>query len=177
MSPPPDATPPLTPAARAALEKLADISVPAPVAWTPQTWGWAAVAGLAAALVIWLVVRAIRHHRANRYRVEALADLAALESRLSDPGQRSAALGAMPELVKRVALAAWPRSDVAELSGQPWIDFLRVHAGRAGLNDEAAMLLAEGHYRPDVVSAIDAERSRRIVDGLRRWIEGHRVRP
>jgi len=34
------------------------------------------------------------------------------------------ALRALPELLKRTALAAWPRSDVARLSGSRWLSFL-----------------------------------------------------
>jgi hypothetical protein len=167
---------PLTPAAEAALEKLADITVPAPVSWAPQTWGWVAVAVVVLALAVWLVVRAIRRRIANRYRVEALADLAALEAQLDDDGHRAAALAAMPPLVKRVALAAWPRPEVAALSGQPWTAFVRGHAGRDGLPESAATLLADGEYRPGALATLSAADARRVAGDIRRWIEGHRVR-
>jgi hypothetical protein len=169
--------PPISPQAQQALKGLADVVQPEPVAWTPQTWGWAALAALLAALVIWLVVRAVRQHRANRYRIEALADLAALEKKLSDDAGRAAALGAMPALLKRVALAAWPRPDVAALSGQAWIDFLRAHGGRHGFADESARLLADGEYDGAALASMTADDARRAASGLRRWIEGHRVRP
>jgi hypothetical protein len=169
--------PPIAPQAQQALKGLADVVSPDPVAWTPQTWGWAALAVLVAAFVVWLIVRAVRHRRANRYRVEALSDLAALEATLSDNTRRAAALGAMPALLKRVALAAWPRPEVAALSGQAWIDFLRAHGGRHGFADESARLLADGEYQPAGLSSTTAEDGRRAADGLRRWIEGHRVRP
>ncbi len=169
--------PPLSPAARQALEGLADVVRPAPVAWTPQTWGWAGLAALLVALVVWLIVRAVRYHRSNRYRVEALADLAALEAKLNDDAGRPAALGAMPVLLKRVALAAWPRPEVAALSGQAWIDFLHAHGGRHGFADESARLLADGEYDGSALSTMSAADAHRAAAGLRRWIEGHRVRP
>jgi len=178
MIPPEGAqTPPLTPAAQAALEKLADVAVPAPVPWTPQTWGWVALAVLLGALATWLVVRTMRRRRANRYRVEALAELGALEARLADASERTAALQAISPLLKRVALAAWPRADVAALSGVAWVAFLRQHAGRSGFPDEAAHLLADGEYRPDALARLSAADARRVAAYVREWIEGHRVHP
>jgi hypothetical protein len=168
---------PLTPAAKAALEKLADLAVPAPTPWTPQTWGWAVLAVALLGLVVWLVVRAVQHRRANRYRVEALADLAVLESRFGDDRQRAAALAAMPAVLKRVALAAWPRSEVASLSGGTWVAFLRAHAGRHGLVDEAARVLDDGEYRAASLAPLSAADAERIANHLRLWIEEHRVRP
>ena len=44
---------------RAALQKLADISVPAPVTWMPQTWGWAVLAAVALALLGWAFERGL----------------------------------------------------------------------------------------------------------------------
>jgi uncharacterized protein (DUF58 family) len=169
--------PPITAAARAALEKLADVAVPPPTPWTPQTWGWAVLAVLLLALAAWLVVRAAQHRRANRYRVEALADLSALESRLQNGGARADAVAAMPALLKRVALAAWPRPNVAPLSGRAWIAFLRTHAGPSGLPDEAARLLGEDEYRPAILADMSSADAQRVAGYVRRWIEEHRVRP
>jgi hypothetical protein len=166
----------LTPAAKAALEKLSDIAVPAPVSWAPQTWGWVAVAAALLVLAVWLVVCSIRRRIANRYRVEALADLAALEAQLDDRKRRPAALAAIPPLVKRVALAVWPRPEVAALSGQAWTEFLRGHAGRDGLPEAAAKFLWDGEYQPATLATMSAADARGIVGDIKRWIEGHRVR-
>jgi hypothetical protein len=177
MQPDPTKATPLTPAAKAALEKLADITVPPPVPWTPQTWGWAVLALVLMGLVVWLVIRAARHRRANRYRVEALAELTALESKMADDRQRVAALAAMPALLKRVALAAWPRQEVASLSGQSWVAFLRAHAGRHGFVDDAARVLVDDEYRPESLANMSAADAGRIVSDVRHWIEEHHVRP
>ncbi len=173
----PSKPPALDAAAQAAIAKLADIAVPEPTPWTPQTWGWAVVAALALGAAVWLIVRAVRRRRANRYRVEALADLAALESRLPDAASRPAAMAEIPPLLKRVALAAWPRPDVAALSGDAWVAFLRAHAGRAGLPDAASAFVKDQQYRAHALDAISSDDARLVVDQVRRWIEGHRVRP
>jgi hypothetical protein len=162
--------------ARAALAQLADVTAPPQVSWMPQTWGWALLAALVLAGVIWSVVRWRRQRAANRYRIEALAALARLEVALSDPASRGEALAAIPPLIKRTALAVWPRSDVASLSGDAWLAFLgRHHAGDAppGI---AGRLLADAEYRSTAsLAAMPIEDARACVRTARLWIERHRV--
>ena len=176
-----EATAALDPATRAALEKLADIAVPAPVPWTPQTWGWAALGLVVTALAVWVIIRWRRRCAANRYRVEALAELARLEARLADEAARAEALAAMPVLLKRVALAAWPRPEVAGLSGAAWVAFLGTHAAGADLPVAIARLLDDGEYRRRgdsgavAAGAATLDEARTVARAVRGWIEGHRV--
>ncbi len=92
---------------------LRDLAQPAPVSLAPQTWGWyvlfAAAIGLVA-LTVWL---AVRHHLANRYRRAALAELRGLNE-----------ASTIALLVKRVCLTAFPRVEVASLSGDDYLRFL-----------------------------------------------------
>jgi hypothetical protein len=160
--------------ARVALQKLADVSVPPPVSWAPQTWGWAVLAAAVLALIGWLAVRAVRRHAANRYRREALGELARIGARFADDSQRGEALAAIPELLKRVALAAWPRTQVASLSEKPWIAFLRAHGGTHGFPDAAAHLLDDLEYRSRVPGTT-VDEATAIASAVRNWIEGHVV--
>ena len=159
-----------------ALEKLADIVVPEPASWLPQTWGWAALAAVALVLAAWEYTRWRRRREANRYRALALRELARLEAALDDDAARVRALAALPELLKRVALAAWPRAEVAPLSGAPWVAFLREHAGRGGLPEAAARLLDDLEYRPsEALARLGAEEAKACARAARAWIEGHRA--
>ena len=165
---------PLDVTTRAALQKLADVSVPQPVSWMPQTWGWAVLAVAAMALLTWAIARSLRRYAANRYRREGLSELDRLEARVADDGARGEALAALPELLKRVALAAWPRTEVASLSGKSWIAFLRTHAGKTDFPDAAADWLDDLEYRSKQ-PAIDAEEARKVTSTVRNWIEDHVV--
>lgn len=171
-----DASPPLDAATSAALEKLADLAIPAPVSWAPQTWGWAALAMAVLALGVWVFVRWRRDREANRYRSEALAELARLEARLNDAATRAEALAAMPPLLKRVALAAWPRPEVALLAGQRWVDFLRAHGGGAAFPDAVARFLDDVEYRSaQALAAVSADDAQAFARAVRGWIEWHHV--
>lgn len=166
---------PLTPAAAKALEGLTDISMPQPVSWMPQTWGWAVLAGLLTVMLAWTLWKVHRHREANRYRAEALAALAGLSPRLDDPGSRAAALGDIGVLLKRTALAVFPRDEVADLSGARWVAFLDRH-GRATMPARVSTVLDDLEYqRPDALAAISAEQAREVLDAARMWVKEHHV--
>jgi hypothetical protein len=164
---------PVTPEARAALGHLADVVVPPPVAWTPQTAGWWVLAALLLIALLWILVASVRRWHANRYRRAALVELRALDARLRKaPDSTVSVVGALPELLKRTALAAWPREQVASLSGAAWVDFLSAHAGRARADvDRLRPLLDDAEYRPQASTTPPHE----LIAASRRWIEAHRV--
>ncbi|MCO4892298.1 DUF4381 domain-containing protein [Cupriavidus sp. WGtm5] len=163
-------------AAPATLATLADLAVPPPPSWMPQTIGWPIAGGVLLLTLAWAGWRAWRRYRANRYRREALAELAALPQD-PDPAHRAAALRAMAALLKRTALAAWPRAQVASLAGGGWAEFLRAHAGRAeDVAPQLAALVQDAEYRGDAALAQwpDAE-VRAVAAACRRWIAEHHV--
>lgn len=131
---------------------------PAPVPYTPQTAGWLAVGVLLLALSIaglWLV---LRWWRRNAYRRAALA---ALERSGDDPARIAAVL-------RRTAIAAYPRRQVAGLHGAAWLGFLDRSFGGSGFADGPGRVLAAAAYRPGLPAD----------PGLRKlaasWIRRHR---
>lgn len=170
------AVPPKDPMLQATLRQMADITLPPPVSMMPATWGWALLAGLVALALALLLWRWLRHHAQNRYRRDALAEIAALEARIGNDTDRGEALAALPAIVKRAALAVWPREQVAALSGPAWIEFLKVHAGKAKIDAGGYSLFAEIEYR--LAGAVpDAAAARQSFAAARQWIEGHDVYP
>ena len=99
------------------IDLLSPVSEPAAVSWWPQTWGWAVLGGLLLLVLMVSAWRRYRHWRANRYRRAALQQL---RRRLA-AGEGAAALA---EVLRRTALAAFPRAQVASLRGELWCDFL-----------------------------------------------------
>jgi hypothetical protein len=83
------------------IDQLKELSLPAPVSYAPQTWGWWVLLGLLIALAIVMGVRRYLQWRRDEYRREGLARLAQLRSRSDDLN----ALRELPELLKRVALS------------------------------------------------------------------------
>jgi len=171
----PDKVPPLDPLTRVALESLKDIAVPEPVSWMPQTWGWALAAVLLLVVILLLVLRALRRYRANAYRRQALVELNGIEPRILDPQTRNDAVGDLAELLKRVALVAWKREEVATLSGAAWIDFLKRHC-KVGDISALQPLLDSDEYRTDSdLNGIPDTLCKTFVSSARVWIRRHHV--
>lgn len=157
------------------LDGLADIVVPPPVPWLPQTWGWPVLALVVTALVAWVWWALHRRRLANRYRLEALAALEGLSAEVADINRRAMALITVSELLKRTALTAFPREDVARLSGAEWVAFLNRHAP-SSLAPSAVSLLDGLEYRgPQALRAMAAKDASEVIDAARAWIKGHRV--
>lgn len=141
------------------IERLIEPTAPDPVSMAPQTAGWAVVAVAAAVAVAWFAWRRWRRWRADAYRRAALAELATAGD---DPS-------AIAAIVRRTALATWPRREVAGLCGTDWLRFLDATGGGGAFSAGPGAALAAAPY----------ERSARSAAGLNalaaRWIREHRV--
>jgi hypothetical protein len=144
-----------------ALGKLYDFYQPAPPSWMPQTAGWYVVFTLMLVTIGWAVGSVLKRRHRNRYRREALHELKHLDC------------SEIPALLKRTALAAWPRETVASLSGEAWIRFLETHQGDSSLSTETCQLLDDVTYSG---ATLPASEERLIRGSAAEWIRRHRVR-
>lgn len=147
---------------------LVDIPLPAPVSLWPQTWPArillvVVLLGLAVG-----TVRVIHHWRVNRYRRQALSELRGIEARAGSltPADLARALAS---LLRRTALAAFPRDEVAALSGAAWLAFLdRTDTARA-FSQGPGRALEISAYGPTAGSDAKGQ-----IQAVRAWIRGHR---
>ena len=84
-------------------------------------------------------------------------------------------LAALPALVKRCALAAWPREQVASQSGAEWAQFLLAHAGHALHGAQAlAPLVRDIQYHDQrALKRVSPNDVRVLIEASRQWIQGH----
>ncbi len=148
------------------LGDLHDIVLPAPSSLFPATTAWLVLLGVAAALAVIGLVVYVRHRRANRYRREALAQLAEIENRGS--------LDEIPELVKRVALCLAPREEVASLSGEGYLRFLDDRFAGSGFTQGVGRLIPTIAYGG--VAGLDENDISQLYRLLSQWIRKHRAR-
>jgi len=133
------------------LSNLRDIVVPdAPPFWPPAAGLWVAL-GLVALVLLFAGWRVYTARRRNAYRRAGLLLL----------GDAKTAHD-VSVVMKRVALAAFPREQVASLYGEEWVAFLRETCPR-------------GQFPETVTTDTAAESDRPLVELAGTWIRHHRV--
>lgn len=142
-----DPTPvPLSPGADP-LAALRDWHLPEPIAWWPPAPGW----WILGALILVLLVITVLWWRARRRRSAparaALAELDALSARLADGSAQRHAVAAVSILLRRLALARYPRDQVAGLAGPAWLAFLDRTGGGGAFTQGPGQVLIERPYR------------------------------
>ena len=143
----------------ASLSNLHDIVLPPEISWWPLSPGWWVIVAVVFLLLFLLARRAWKRWMANAYRRAALQELAAA---------RDAATVA--ELLRRTALAVAPRSEIASLTGEAWLDWLDSRAS-SSIPDEVRNRLGRGLYAPEGSAILD-EATRAYAA---HWIRTHTV--
>lgn len=139
------------------LDQLVLPPEPDPVSMMPQTGGWVVLALVVLAGLIYLAMRRRDHIRQNAYRAEALS---ALQTAGSDPV-------AIATVLRRCALAAYPRKEVAALTGDDWLAFLDETAGTTAFSQGAGRVLTTAPYQPG--GCADAE----LLKIAQNWVRAH----
>lgn len=123
---------------------LRDIHAPpVPDLWPPAP-GWWLLLVLSLALLGWAVRWLYRRYRFLRRRRRILDELTGLSARDASPDLAAD----VSALLKRVALARYPRAEVAPLTGQVWLEFLDRNGGRGRFATGPGKVLAQGPYAP-----------------------------
>ena len=152
------------------LSALRDIHLPPePGLWPPAPGWWmlALVLMLLVVALVWWRRSVARRRRPQR---EALRALAGLRDALAggEAPHRIASEGAT--LLRRFALAEFPRREVAGLSGSPWLEFLAAKEGASGLDADQAKVLLTAPYAPRT----EADEAERVIRLCEQWIRNSR---
>ena len=150
------------------LANLVDIPLSTPVSLWPQTWPLRILLAVVFVSLICGALWTVHRWRANRYRREALSELKRIEAgaATSAPAELAAALAS---LVRRTALAAFPREQVASLTNAAWLSFLDRTDGRRTFSEGPGRALETSAYRQ--APAMD---SSGLISAVRSWIKLHR---
>lgn len=103
----------------ASLDNLRDLVVPPSVPWWPPAPGWWGLFALVALAVVVFAWRRGRAWHADAYRRVARRELRAATSAVE-----------VAEILKRTVLVAYPRAEVAALSGSEWCRWLAEQLGK-----------------------------------------------
>lgn len=139
------------------LDLLEEVPPPPPVSLLPQTPSWLILGLLILAGALYVVYRLRARYRAEAYRQAALAEL---DRAATEPAHIAAVL-------RRTALAAFPRDQVAGLYGDDWLRFLDQSFPGSGFVDGPGRDLTQAAYR-------DTPTSEPLGALARDWIRRHK---
>jgi Ca-activated chloride channel family protein len=148
---------------------LIDIPLPHPMSLWPQTWPAQIAIGVLLTAAVVALGQLARHRRANRYRREALAELTRIAHTSADMGSRQIA-AQLALLLRRTALAAFPREQIAPLAGDTWLAFLDRTGDSTEFSQGCGRWFASAAYAP---TPPGESQLAALVDLTRRWIRGH----
>lgn len=154
------------------LAQLQDIHLPDAVSWWPPAPGWLFVCGVLLVAAGFFATRWFLGYRRNRYRRVAVSELEQLAAALDARKNPTSTLQAVNGLLKRVALRAYSREDVAQLHGADWASFLAERGKLGKRQAETARLLAEAPYQAEPPISGQKELAD-CIQMARDWIRRH----
>jgi len=147
------------------LSNLRDIVLPPPISFWPPAPGWWIIGAALLGAALILLIKALIRYRRNTYRRQALRELDAI-----GPSQNAAAAQRISAVLKRTALVAFPRRDVARLSGASWLAFLDRTGGTNAFSNGPARILPALALGAEPTADCEA-----ILHEAKRWIRRHRA--
>lgn len=151
-----------------ALTALRDIHQPLAIGWWPLAKGWYILAVFLIVLTAMAITLIRRYQRNRRGKREALRLLAIYQQQYQREKNTAQTAARVSELLKRVALIYFPRTEVASLQGDAWLVFLNETAKSLDFNRVREALL-ECPFQPSSDKPLDA-----LFDLARRWITQRR---
>jgi len=148
------------------LSALHDIHMPASDGWWPLAPGWYLLAACAAIACMLIGFLGYRYYCNGRAKREALRTLAMYEKQYQLDDNSQLCTARISELLKRVALAYYPRTQVAGLQGDAWIGFLNTTVKGVNFNS-VRMPLLEQPWRPSRTQNLQP-----FFNTARKWITG-----
>ena len=159
----------------ASLENLHDIVVPDATPWWPPAPGWYLLALLVLLVAAWLLLLSLQYWWRNRYRTAALRELNSLRQSNGNFGDQSTTVAALNRILKRVALAAWPREKVSQLTGQAWVDFLNQSGDGVKFSSEQSSTLRDVAFSRRISQGLTADQLNELFTSAEKWIRKHRA--
>jgi hypothetical protein len=153
-----------------ALAQLKDIHMPASIGWWPLAPGWYLLGLLIILIVLSVFLGGLRYYHQNRAKRQALSVLERYQKDYLNHANSQLTAARLSELLKRVALVYYPRTRVASLQGQAWVDFLNATASHCDFTVVREHLI-NTPYQPPKSCDLTA-----LFDLVKLWIKQRRGR-
>lgn len=152
------------PTATSPLQGLRDVHLPPPISLWPPAPGWWIALGLVMMGVL-LCLWVLRNRRRKQSCRLAMNELSAIKQHYDTHRDDQWLIQRLSVMVRRYALARFPRTEVAGLAGMAWLQFLDRSGRTNQFTDGIGHLLSSGPYQQQSVSAAE------LVPLVEQWIK------
>jgi hypothetical protein len=157
------------------LAQLRDIQGLDTIPWWPLASGWWLLGGLLLVVLylLYTLVRNLFHYPAGSWHRDAWKQLRRLKQQLPRLPAREVA-GDLSELIRRIAVARFGREEAAALTGESWLEWLKMH-DPAGFDWRTrGELLLTLPYAPPGDEQLSADQLRFLIDAALVWTDRRR---
>lgn len=151
------------------LTQLRDIHIPDPISWWPPAPGWWVLGLLIITLLIATTIYLCRYHAGRAYRRDAIRELKSLHIAWQQNKDDQYFVQQTQLILRRTALSAFPREDIASLSGENWVAWLGC-SGVKGINSGDFSCLGNELYTSKPIGT-DIQN---LYQKALQWLKGHR---
>ncbi|MGI9523748.1 MAG: DUF4381 domain-containing protein [Hyphomicrobiaceae bacterium] len=145
------------------LGRLYPVIEPNPVPYWPQTLGWLVVGAIILIAAVTASLHWLAVYRADAYRRAAI-------KAIDTAGDDSVKLAT---ILRRCALAAYPRSRVAHLYGDDWLSFLDAAYGGDGFRTASGRVMAAAAYKASKEPKEPTIKMPELTQLAANWVRNH----
>ena len=151
------------------LENIVETTAPENISWFPQTLGWKILACVIFFTIIKQLYLAYKKYKRNAYRREALAWLAQYQNKNDLTFYQQ-----LPVLLRKIAISAFDRTEISQLSGNEWEQWLDEHCSKCNFSTRCPNALHHLAYSPIEPSTVQNEQHQEVLRQVTLWIKFHR---
>ena len=129
------------------LENLRDIHLPEAIEAWPPAPGWWILGFCLIALVVFTIWKIWQKYQQKHLLRVSLATIAKLQQEFANHQDQQVLIKQYSNLLRRIALARFPRQRVASLTGSNWLNFLDDSVDMKLFNSDAGKLLLNAPYQ------------------------------
>ncbi len=151
------------------LEKIVENQAPHSISWFPQTVGWQVLITALLLLLANKIYQAYENYQRNAYRRSALAWLVQCQQANDIKMYKQ-----LPALLRKTALNAFKRSEISQLNGKYWEQWLDKQCQQTSFVTTCPNALHQLAFMPTRSDAFKAEQYQKLIVQVTLWIKHHR---
>lgn len=154
-------------------QQLRDVQTPEAVSWWPLAIGWWLVAAIVISLIIFSIIKLVKHRQRNAYKKLAVAELNQHFSDWQESQNNNAYLQAANAVLKRSCsyFNSQLNTPTASLSGRSWVVYLNAHC-KTKFSNNTENALSYELYKENPTSDID-----NVHQEVKTWLLKHSIEP